>query len=127
MPKISVALALAAILAAPFMAAQAHAEVLICSPVRLDCGNGRLDADPPLLLTPNIDINSTVLSVLMFGAGVHPAVSTVFTEPNPTFRRAIFLSEVRRQNHEMLLLHGKRRLPSCLNCGVFNIFDRLHR
>lgn len=125
MPKISFALALAAMLSAPFLAAPARASVVLCSPVRLNCGNQAQPDDPPLLLLPgaNLDIGATVLSILLAGTLIHPAVSTVpFTEPHfGHLRRAIAIDRVLEHNRELLLLHGKRR---CINCVLFNSFDR---
>ena len=88
---------------------------------------------PPLLLLPdrNVDITSTILSILLLGSGIHPAVQTVGLPifPDLARRREIAIVETIRHNQQMLLLTGKK-LPfrRCVtNCGTLNSLDRWHR
>jgi hypothetical protein len=90
------------------------------------------DASPPLLLPDrNVDINATILSILLLNSGIHPAVQSVVpVAPNATLslHREIILAETIRRNQELLLLAGKLPVRRCgPKCGALNSLDRWHR
>jgi hypothetical protein len=90
------------------------------------------DAAPPLLLPDrNVDINATILSLLLLNSGIHPALQSVAPSvPNATLsrHREIILAETIRRNQELLLLTGKLPVRRCgPKCGALNSLDRSHR
>jgi len=90
------------------------------------------DAPAPLLLPDrNVDISATILSILLLGSSIHPAVQNVvpiLTDPTPSLRREITLAETIRRNQQMLLLAGKLPVRRCgPKCGALNSLDRGHR